>query len=122
MIEVERERSIAGTTSRSPRPRSSSEWRAQETDFRSDYESNYAAEGAKSLRTAESAGAQPCPRRLPPISRYSESLVPDTKPGPDSHKAVGIYDRPASADRTRRAIWMIAIVAVLAFIAYLLLR
>jgi hypothetical protein len=39
-----------------------------------------------------------------------------------NRKAVGIYDRPASADFPKRAILIVAIIIVIAIAAYFLMR
>jgi len=45
--------------------------------------------------------------------------MPDQDNSPSGgRKAVGIYDRPASADRPRLAIWISLIVAILAVLGW----
>ena len=43
--------------------------------------------------------------------------MPDSKPEPDSHKAVGIYDRPASADRPRTRTLALAVIVIVVIVA-----
>jgi len=49
-------------------------------------------------------------------------MADELKPEASSRKAVGIYDRPASADFPKRTILIVAIVVVVAVVAYFLMR
>jgi len=46
----------------------------------------------------------------------------DNKQDTGGRKAVGIYDRPATADLPKRTILVVAIIVVVAIAAYLLMR
>ena len=46
----------------------------------------------------------------------------ENKQDAGGRKAVGIYDRPASADFPKRTILIVAIIVVVAIAAYLLMR
>ena len=43
--------------------------------------------------------------------------MPDSKPESDSRKAVGIYDRPASADRPKTRTLALAVIAIALIVA-----
>ena len=49
-------------------------------------------------------------------------MADEPKQQPSSRKAVGIYDRPASADFPKRTILIVAIVIVIAVAAWFLMR
>ena len=46
----------------------------------------------------------------------------DTKQDAGGRKAVGIYDRPATADLPKRTILIVAVIVVAAIAAYFLMR